>query len=1332
METLAPPVVAVIVTCDPGPWFAETLRAFAAQEYPELSVLVLDAGSAQDPTAVVASELPGAFVRLLGVNRGFGASANEVLTMVEGASHFLFCHDDVAPAPDAVHFLVEESYRSNAGVVAPKLVSWDDPGRLLHVGMAVDKGGAVVDRVEPGEVDHGQHDAVRDVFLAPGGCTLVRADLFAELGGFDPDIFVMGEDLDLCWRAQIAGARVLVAPQARVRHLEVLASGRRQLPDSVLVDIPVQAVPAGVTVADHSALDQSLPPTTASESPVSAAAVAESPGLSTDASPGEGHGGAEADVIVSGAVVAAESEAAAGRHRREVHGRHRTRRPVPAITLQSLQRRHELHAVLKSYGWFHLLRVLPQLMALAIAEYGIARASGHRDRAAAVAHAWRWNLVRRRAIRTERVSVRAHRTLDDAEVRRLQIHGSARLNAYIRRAVNQGLKAAHLGAESDVGVGEAARDSAHRRRLRADALSLRVAAWLVVVLILLFGTRQLLGAGFPYVGQLLPLPSAGSLLHRFFSGWQPSGVGTTDPTSPATGVLGVAGMILFGGVGLLQKIVVLGCIPVGAWGMARLVRPFGSPRARLASVIVYVAVPLPYDALATGRWDALLAYAACPWIVGFLARASGFAPFGPVEAGDIAADGVLVGAMVSDAGGAGAARAAGGAAGNLGYESAVAPGQVPGHVPGPGSGGGHWRTSPVGQILGLGVLDALLTSATPSGAFLVLVIAVGLALGSVVTAGRRGLRPAGRIVIAGLGATVSAIVLLMPWSVALLAGPDRWQALTGLATSHGSAPGWGAILRMAVGPIGHTPLCWAFLASAALPLVIGSRWRLGWAGRAWVLAIVAWVLAWATGHGWLGALTPSVQVLLAPAAVGIAFAVGLGAAAFESDLPGYNFGWRQVATVFAAVATAIGVIPVLLASANGRWDLPPTGYGEATAWMGTHGGGGNFRVLWLADPRVLPGGGWSLAPGLAYSLSEDGLGNATEMWSGSSPGAAGAVGAGVRLARSGSTVRLGGLLAPYAIRYVVVVESLGPTIPGFQSPLQYRPPNDLEPALLSQLDLRQIIGQGGFEVFVDDAALPERAVLVHQQPSSARSSSGASNPSSTTATTTPGTATASPTSPSTASPTTTAASTNTSPSTSTAPPVSEVIGSDRVLAGWKPVLDGPAGATTVTGHVPAGTVLAAVAPARSWELVEPGGRVQSASTSFGYAATFDVTRPGTVTVRFRGSAVHGLEVVIEVLLWLIALGLLVGRRRSLSVWSRRMRRRSVRRARRATAGSSANESASDADAADPGGADAKDAAGAEAAENGDAVSENEVEGDRVPVDVGSTDATAKPGPTSGE
>src|SRR5208283_6223004 len=91
--------------------------------------------------------------------------------------------------------------------------------------------GAPVERVERGELDQAQHDEVREVFAVPGGCMLVRADLFRALGGFDPDIDLFGEDVDLCWRAQVAGARVVVAPSARVRHLEAAGSGLRQVGD---------------------------------------------------------------------------------------------------------------------------------------------------------------------------------------------------------------------------------------------------------------------------------------------------------------------------------------------------------------------------------------------------------------------------------------------------------------------------------------------------------------------------------------------------------------------------------------------------------------------------------------------------------------------------------------------------------------------------------------------------------------------------------------------------------------------------------------------------------------------------------------------------------------------------------------------------------------------------------------------------------------------------------------------------------------------------------------------------------------------------------------------
>ncbi|HYX44108.1 MAG TPA: glycosyltransferase family 2 protein, partial [Acidimicrobiales bacterium] len=223
----APPVVAVVVTCDPGPWLEEALAALAAQDYPNLSVLVVDANSTVDPTPRVSQVLPGAYVRRLPVNAGFGGSANAALEIVEGASHLLFCHDDVAPEPDAVRLMVEEAFRSNAGMVAPKLVDWRDPARLLAVGVGADKSGAPYPLVERGELDQEQHDAVRDVFVAPGACTLVRADLFASLGGFDPVMRLYGEDLDLSWRCQIAGARVVVAPAARVRHLEAMSSGQR-------------------------------------------------------------------------------------------------------------------------------------------------------------------------------------------------------------------------------------------------------------------------------------------------------------------------------------------------------------------------------------------------------------------------------------------------------------------------------------------------------------------------------------------------------------------------------------------------------------------------------------------------------------------------------------------------------------------------------------------------------------------------------------------------------------------------------------------------------------------------------------------------------------------------------------------------------------------------------------------------------------------------------------------------------------------------------------------------------------------------------------------------
>ena len=237
METdtqLAPSVVAVMVVHEPGDWFDETLESLVAQDYPNLRTLFLVPGATDEEheelTARIRSVIPSAFVRSVGGNPGFGTTVNDVLRLVDGDNgFFLVCHDDVALAPDVVRLLVAELFRSNAGMVGPKLTEWDHPKMLQHVGLGLDRFGEVDPIVDPGEADQEQHDAVRDVFVLPSACVLVRADLFRTLGGFDSAISFHGEDVDLCWRAHLTGARVIVAPDASVRHVEMLPDRRPDL-----------------------------------------------------------------------------------------------------------------------------------------------------------------------------------------------------------------------------------------------------------------------------------------------------------------------------------------------------------------------------------------------------------------------------------------------------------------------------------------------------------------------------------------------------------------------------------------------------------------------------------------------------------------------------------------------------------------------------------------------------------------------------------------------------------------------------------------------------------------------------------------------------------------------------------------------------------------------------------------------------------------------------------------------------------------------------------------------------------------------------------------------
>ncbi|MEY2467648.1 MAG: hypothetical protein QOF21_346, partial [Actinomycetota bacterium] len=931
-----PPVVAVMVTRNPGEWFDSALAALSAQDYDDLSILVLDAASDEDPTARVAAVAPEAFVRRLATDPGWAASANEALNMVQGSSYLLFCHDDAAAAPDAVRLLVEESYRSNAGIVGPKLVDWDSHERIMSAGITIDKVGVVAPLVEPGELDQEQHDAVRDVFAVDGAFMLVRTDLATTLGGFEPKLSPHGEDIDLCWRAQIAGARVLVAPAARVSHRGATLGGFR------------------------------------------------------------------------------DGTAAEGTERKEL-SRHRDE-------VRAAEVRHRVRMVLTNYGPPHLVRVLPQLLLVQLGELVYALLAGRPRVAASIVGGWGEVLRDIPAVRRARKRVEASRQFPDGEVRRLQTRGFARINRFVRGQLH-GEDRARAFAESGAGL---IREVAGSRTA--------LAVWAGLLLVLVIGTRSLVFGHLPQLGQFAPSPSVGTLWRQFASGWRTTGLGAESPAPPAFALLAALGTVMLGAVGAAQKLLIVGLLPLGLVGAYRLARSVDVPRAGLIGLTAYAVVPLPYSALARGRWDGLIAYAVAPWLFAAMRRVT---------------EGL----------------------GTRAAEPADGRQREPFLF--------EWRSS-----LGIGLALGIAAAFAPSMLAMTLLLAFAVVAGSLLVGEFEAAR---RALVTGVTAVVVALLLLQPWSVTMLVPQGLSHALfgPGLAASRGLSAG--AAFRLETGRLGGAPFGWALLVAAALPLLIGRGWRLSWAIRCWAVILVSVGFVSLAGRGWLGLPVPTPEVFLAPAAIGIAWSIALGFIAFRVDLREFRFGLPQVAAGVATVAFALASLPIVAAAGDGNWGLEAETFARDLSYIERSGNTGDFRVLWVGDPEALPVDSWRIASGLSYGTSRNGVATLTDLWAPNRPGSSVALGDALKVALNGRTTRLGHLLGPMGVRYVIVPSRVAPKQAGR---VATPPARDIAGAMGEQVDFRQLDATADVSIFENAAWVPLRAVLTKGQATSVATAGG--------------------------------------------------------------------------------------------------------------------------------------------------------------------------------------------------------------------------------------------------
>ncbi|MEU4088791.1 glycosyltransferase family 2 protein [Streptomyces aureus] len=262
-------VTAVLVSHDGARWLPQALSGLLGQDRPVQNAVAADTGSADDSAQLLTEALGADRVLHLARRTGFGQAVEEVsrtapeltpddlpylkrpsgwdpvtrswrddaydlpdLPHGEPEQWLWLLHDDSAPEPDALAQLLrvvenERELGQDVAIVGPKLRGWYDRRALLEVGVTIANSGRRWTGLDRREQDQGQHDHVHPALSVSTAGMLVRRDVFEELGGFDRRLPLMRDDVDLCWRAQAAGHRVLVAPEAVVRHAEAASRERR-------------------------------------------------------------------------------------------------------------------------------------------------------------------------------------------------------------------------------------------------------------------------------------------------------------------------------------------------------------------------------------------------------------------------------------------------------------------------------------------------------------------------------------------------------------------------------------------------------------------------------------------------------------------------------------------------------------------------------------------------------------------------------------------------------------------------------------------------------------------------------------------------------------------------------------------------------------------------------------------------------------------------------------------------------------------------------------------------------------------------------------------------
>lgn len=221
-----PVKVAVVILNWNGRKFLEQfLPALLATTYREMEIIIADNGSTDDSIDFLGKNYPSLRLIRFSQNYGFAKGYNEALKKVD-AEYYVLLNSDVEVQPGWLAPMVDLLDKDHTiAACQSKLLTWHNKklfeyaggagGWLDHYGYPFAMG-RVFDHYEE---DKGQYDTAIPIFWASGAALFIRSSVFHEVKGFDEYFFAHQEEIDLCWRIQLAGYRIYSCPASVVYHV---------------------------------------------------------------------------------------------------------------------------------------------------------------------------------------------------------------------------------------------------------------------------------------------------------------------------------------------------------------------------------------------------------------------------------------------------------------------------------------------------------------------------------------------------------------------------------------------------------------------------------------------------------------------------------------------------------------------------------------------------------------------------------------------------------------------------------------------------------------------------------------------------------------------------------------------------------------------------------------------------------------------------------------------------------------------------------------------------------------------------------------------------------